>query len=153
MARADVSSAFQSRTHEFGLSNLGIGYSNVFGMQIHASTRYQYFLLDRLALGGHAFYDNFNRREWMGIGPSASWIFAAYHNWFARLDQSLTAASYTGIRADPSQLYGTSSLGLAYVPMGTNYYIGAAFAHSYPLDDRQVIRPNVLQILLGWFWQ
>jgi hypothetical protein len=152
VALADVSDAFQARTSEFGISNLGIGYSNIFGFQFHASTRYQYFILDRIALGGMAFYDNFNRREWMGLGPSASWIAATYHNWFLRLDQHVTTARYTGFVRDLSQLYGTTSIGIAHVPYRSNYYIGAAFAHTYALDGRDVFRPNTIQILLGWFW-
>lgn len=149
---AEASDYFQRQTQELGISNIGVGYSNVFGFQFHANARYQYFVLDRVAVGGSAFYDNFQRQEWMGIGPVASFIFWSYGNWFSRLDQALTVARYSGLGRDPSELYATTALGLNYIPDGTNYFIGASFAHSYALDNRQVLRPNIFQLMAGWFW-
>lgn len=143
---------FKQSTHEFGVSNLGVGYSTAGDFVVEASSRYQYYILDKVAVGGTAFYSNFNSQEWMGIGPTASYVFWTHENWFSRLDQLFTAAKYNGFGSEPSSLYGTTTLGLSYLPTSSNFFIGAGFAHSYALDSRSVLRPNTIQLLLGWLW-
>ena len=143
---------FKQSTHEFGLSNIGFGYSTEGSFIVEANTRYQYYIRDRIAIGGAAFYSNFDSQEWMGIGPTASYIFWAHQNWFSRVDQFLTAAKYSGFSDDPSSIYGTTSIGINYLPTTSNFFIGVGYAHSYALDSREVLKPNAIQLLLGWLW-
>lgn len=147
------SSYFDKGTHELGITNLGIGYSTQLGLSVSASTRYQYYVLNRFALGGSAFYNNFNEREWMGIGPSASYILFTYGSWFARLDQQVTAAKFNGFDDPPADIYGTTGININYFSPGTNFFIGAGYARNYALSDGRVIWPNSFQVFGGWLWQ
>ena len=151
-AFAQINERFNKGAREFGISNIGIGYSSSHGLMISASTRYQYYFLNRFSAGGVAFYDQFGSTEWMGLGPVASYILFTHSNWFGRLDQHLIAAKYNGFRGDYASVYGTSGLSLNYLPTNSNYYIGGGYAHSYALSDGDVLRPNIFQLGIGWFF-
>lgn len=151
-AHAQTSDLFQKGSHELGLANLGIGYSSAGGLSFSANVRYQYFILNRLSVGGAAFYNNFNDREWMGLGPVASYILFTYHSWFARFDQQVTAAKFNGFNDPPATLYGTSGISINYLPQSSNFFIGAGYARSYALNDGRVIWPNSFQVFAGWLW-
>ncbi len=150
--RAQTAAYFEQGTQEFGISNVSIGYSSASGLIVGAGTRYQYFVLDRVSLGGTAFYHKTENHEWMGLGPVASYILFTYENWFSRLDQQVTAAKFNGFDENFATFSGTISLSLNYLPQGSNFFVGAGFAHSYPLSDGDVLRRNTVQIFAGWFW-
>ncbi|MBA2403360.1 MAG: hypothetical protein H0V66_01205, partial [Bdellovibrionales bacterium] len=139
---AETDDYFQKNTQEIGISNIGLGYSSTGGFALEAGVRYQYFVADKIALGGTAFYNHYESGEWMGIGPTGSYIFWTHQNFFARLDQHVIAANYSGITPEPSSFYGISSLSINYLPTDSNFFIGAGYAHSYAFDKRDVLRPN-----------
>lgn len=145
---------FQQGTREFGLTNLGISHSSTTGTSVSAGTRFQYYVINRLSLGGSAFYNNFNDHEWMGLGPVASYILFAYQRWFSRLDQQVTFAKFNGFdkEDDPATTYGTSTISLNYFPQMTGFFIGAGYSHSYALNDGEVFRPNIIQLNAGWMF-
>lgn len=148
-----TASRFMKGTQELGISNIGIGYSNIDGLLISANTRYQYFILNRLAAGGAVFYNNFNDHEWMGLGPVASYIFFTTESWFGRVDQQLTLAKFNGFNSKLSTFFGTSGVSINYLPPLTNFFIGGGYAHTYGLNDGEVIRPNAIQIIAGWLFE
>lgn len=150
---AQINSYFDKGTHELGLSNLGIGYSSAGGFLVQATTRYQYYVVNRVALGGVGFYNKFNTNEWMGLGPVASYIFLTHENFFSRLDQQLTLGKFNGFDEKISTIYGTSAISVNYLPFESSFSIGAGYAHSYALNSGRVIRPNAFQLFVGWFWQ
>lgn len=150
---AQSAGLFKKGTQEVGLTNLSLGYSSGTGFLVDAQTRYQYYLLNRFALGAGAFYNNFNSREWMGIGPVASYILFTQDRWFSRLDQQITLAKFNGFSDDPATLTGSSAISLNYLPEYSNFFIGGGFMHTYALNDGRVIRPNSLQIFAGWIWR
>jgi hypothetical protein len=144
---------FKKGTQEVGLTNLSLGYSSGTGFLVDAQTRYQYYLLNRFALGAVTFYSNFNSREWMGIGPVASYILFTQDHWFSRLDQQITTAKFNGFSDDPATLTGSSAISINYLPEYSNFFIGGGYMHTYALNDGRVIRPNSLQIFAGWIWR
>lgn len=152
LARAEAS-PFEKGTQEFGLSNLGIGYSSSGGMMVSANSRYQYFLLNRFSAGGSIFYNNFNDHEWMGLGPVVSYIFFTTPSWFGRIDQQLTVAKFNGFSDKMSSFYGSSGVSINYLPPMTNFFIGGGYVNTYALNDGRVMRPNAFQIFAGWLWQ
>jgi hypothetical protein len=143
---------FEKGTRELGVSNLGIGYSNNQGLQVSANARYQYFILSRVGLGGMAYYNNFNDHEWMGIGPSASYVLFTTRSFFARYDQQLIAAKFSGFTEAPASLYGSSAFSLNYLPEDSRTYLGAGYAVNYALSDGKVLNPNYLQVFIGWLF-
>lgn len=145
--------ALEKGTQELGISNIGIGYSSQSGFLISANTRYQYFVLNRFALGGAFFYNNFNDHEWMGLGPVASYIFFTTQSWFGRVDQQVTLAKFNGFNEKMAEVFGTSGVSINYLPPMTNFFIGGGYAHTYALNDGEVVRPNAFQVFAGWLWQ
>jgi hypothetical protein len=143
---------FAKGAQEFGLSNVGIGHSSSQGLIVSANARYQYYVLNRFSLGGAAFYNNFNDREWIGAGPVASYILFTYRRWFSRFDQQVTAAKFTDFPDDPATLYGTSSIGLNYLPEMSRFFIGGGYSHTYALNHGRIITPNAFQLFAGWFF-
>lgn len=149
---SQTSGYFRSGTQELGLANLGVGYSDPGGLSFSANVRYQYYFLNRFAVGGSAFYNNFNDREWMGVGPVASYILFTYYSWFARFDQQVTAAKFNGFDDPPASLYGTSAISINYLPLGSNFFIGGGYARSYALTEGRVLWPNSFQVFGGFLW-
>lgn len=143
---------FEKGTQEVGLTNLGIGYSSVHGTSASAFSRYQYFLLNRFALGGFGFYNNFSNHEWMGLGPVASYILFSHSQFFSRLEQQVTAAKFNGFDEHFSSFYGTSTLSLNYMPEGSNAYFGGGYGLNYSLNSQDVYRPNFFQFFIGWLF-
>ncbi|HXH74722.1 MAG TPA: hypothetical protein VNJ08_07135 [Bacteriovoracaceae bacterium] len=152
-SHAQVSRNFNKGSHELGLGNLGILYSNVGGFAVSANVRYQYYVLNRLSVGGFGFYNSIDEGEWMGLGPSASYILFTMRNWFGRLDQQITAAKFNGFEERMATLYGTSTLSVSYMPLDSNFFVGLGYAHSYALNKGEIIEPNGVQVLMGWFWR
>lgn len=151
-ATAYAESRFDRGTREFGLTNLGIGYSSVYGTSVSANFRYQHYLLNRFALGGFGFYNNFADREWMGTGPVATYILFTTNQFFSRFDQQVTAAKFNGFDDHFSTFYGTSLLSLNYLPEGSNLYIGGGYGVNYSLNNQDIYRPNFVQIFIGWIF-
>ncbi|MFP5384433.1 MAG: hypothetical protein ACLGHN_00035 [Bacteriovoracia bacterium] len=149
--RAEIS-AFQKGTHELGLANLGIGYSSQDKFAVSASVRYQYYVLNRFAMGAFGFYNNFNDHEWMGAGPVTSYILFKHLRWFMRADQEVTLAKFNGFSDPPATLFGTTSLSINYLPEYSNFFLGIGYARTYALNEGRVLRPNALQIFAGWLW-
>lgn len=143
---------FERGTQEVGLTNLGISYSDVYGTSVSASSRYQYFLLNRFALGAFVFYNNFNDDEWMGLGPVGSYILFTHSQVFSRIDQQVTAAKFNGFEDNHSTFYGTSILSLNYMPEGSNAYFGGGYGLNYSLNSQDVYSPNFVQFFLGWLF-
>lgn len=144
---------FEQGSSEIGLTNIGLGYSNVGGLAVSLSSRYQYYFLNRFAVGGFGFYNNFNDNEWMGVGPSASYILFTLNNWFGRLDQQVTFAKFNGFSdPDPASIYGTSGISINHMTPDSNFYIGFGYARTYALNEGRVIWPNSFQVFAGWFF-
>lgn len=150
---AQTAGLFKKGTQEVGLTNLSLGYSSGGGFLVEAQTRYQYYLINRFALGAGAFYNNFNSREWMGLGPVASYILFTKDRWFSRIDQQIIAAKFNGFSDDPATLTGSSAISINYLPEYSNFFIGGGYMRTYALNEGRVIRPNSLQIFAGWIWR
>jgi hypothetical protein len=135
---------FERGNQEFGLGELGLGYSNVQGFLFAALAQYQYFVIDRLSVGGGAFYRNFGPRdrrfENYGAGPSASWYFWTSRDWFAALGQNLIFSHYNGPRENVSFTTTTSSLGLNYF-LGERTALGVSLNYSHALDGKRILQP------------
>lgn len=143
---------FEKGAQEFGVSNIGIGYSSAYGFTAGANVRYQYYVLNRFSAGGNAFYNHFGDDEWFGAGPVASFIFFRGGDWFGRLDQIVTFAKFNGFTEDMATTFGTSVVSINYSPPFSNYFIGGGYATSYALSAGEVVRPNTIQLNLGFFF-
>lgn len=151
-SKAIAQERFEQGTQEVGLTNLGFGYSSAYGTSASAHSRYQRYILNRFAVGGFGFYNNFLDQEWMGVGPVGSYILFTHPYFFSRLDQQVTAAKFNGFQEHFSTYYGTSTLSLNYLPEGTNTYIGGGYGLNYSLNSQDVYRPNFFQFFIGWLF-
>jgi hypothetical protein len=149
---AQVGDAFHAGTQELGLANLGLGYSDPGGFAVSANVRYQYYFINRVSAGGFGFYNNFAHREWMGVGPSLSYILLTYQDFFLRLDQQITFSKMSGFSDPPATTYGTTGLSVNYLPFQSNFFIGVGYARNYALSAGEVIFPDTILVSGGWLW-
>jgi hypothetical protein len=135
---------FRQGGAEFGISELGIGYSSATGLLFAGHAQYQYFVLNRLSVGGGVFYRNLagrdSRFEHFGAGPAATYYFWTTTRWFAGIGQNLVFSRYHGRRSNMSLITTTSSLGLNYL-VGERSALGVVVAYSHALDDRRLLYP------------
>lgn len=149
---ASIEENFDQGTQEFGVSNIGIGFSSAGGIAIGAQTRYQYYLLNRFSLGGTGFYHHFGDDEWFGAGPVASYILFMKEQWFSRLDQQVVGAKFNGFTRNYASFQGSSGISVGYVPLGANYSLGAGYIKSYALSEGATWQPDLFQLNLGFFF-
>ena len=152
VAFAQIEDNFDKGTHEFGISNIGIGYSSANGFAFGAQTRYQHYFINRFSAGGTAFYNNIGSDEWYGAGPTATYILFMKNQWFSRLDQQVVAAKYNGFSTDYATMQGSTGISINYVPMGSHYSLGAGYIKSYALSSGRAFQPDLIQLSVGFFF-
>lgn len=124
---------------------LGIGYSSVSGLLLHATPRAQYFIYDKFSVGGQAEYYKSEDYQRLGIGPAATYYFLETASFVTFVSQTFILSQTRPDEHNPTTFYGITGLGLNYF-LSSGLALALSYNQHYPLDDGQIEGPSsVLQ--------